>query len=135
MRSGTPCPRLWPRFAGEKFSCCCRHRYTDWDNFESWSPNIGCRVSIFDSATGKRVQTLGGPTPGERPNEFIVRAPPRLLPRALRSESGRSVQSLHSIAVDSSGDIYCAEVSNVDVGSKMTPPRELVSLRKWRKVA
>eukprot|EP01045_Picozoa_sp_COSAG04_P012170 COSAG04_NODE_810_length_10113_cov_60.334731_4_plen_43_part_00 len=42
---------------------------------------------------------------------------------------------MHSIAVDSSGDIYCAEVSNVDVGSKMTPPRELVSLRKWRKVA
>ena len=53
----------------------------------------------------------------------------------LRSKIGRVVQSLHSIAVDSSGDIYCAEVSNVDVGSKMTPPRELVSLRKWRKVA
>ena len=79
---------------------------------DSWSPRIGCRVSIYDVQTGKRVQTLGGPTPGERPDQFI---------------------SLHSIAVDSKGDIYCAEVSNVDVGSRMDPPREMMSLRKWRR--
>jgi hypothetical protein len=30
-------------------------------------------------------------------------------------------------------DVYAAEVSYVEVGSKLTPPRELVSLRKWRR--
>ena len=41
---------------------------------------------------------------------------------------------LHSVSVDSEGSVYAAEVSYVEVGSKMTPPRELVSLRKWRRV-
>jgi hypothetical protein len=87
--------------------------YTDWDRLDTWSPNIGCRVSILDLRTGEIVQRLGGATPGEGPGHFI---------------------SLHSIAVDSVGDIYCAEVSNVDVGQHMNPPRELMSLRKWRRV-
>ena len=37
------------------------------------------------------------------------------------------------VAVDSEGSVYAAEVSYVEVGSKLTPPRELVSLRKWRR--
>ena len=40
----------------------------------------------------------------------------------------------HSIATDSRGDIYVAEVSYVEVGSRQRPPREMVSLRKWRRV-
>ena len=88
--------------------------FQKFDQLDTWSHNIGCRVSIYDVDTGQRVQTLSGPTPGERPDQFI---------------------SLHSIAVDSKGDIYCAEVSHVDVGSRMDPPREMMSLRKWRRVA
>jgi hypothetical protein len=39
-----------------------------------------------------------------------------------------------SVAVASHSDIYAAKVSYVEVGSKLDPPRELVSLRKWRRV-
>ena len=44
-------------------------------------------------------------------------------------EKGR-FYSPHGIAVDSKGDIYVAEVSWADYGSKMDPPRELRSMQK-----
>jgi hypothetical protein len=38
------------------------------------------------------------------------------------------------VAVDSEGSVDAAEVSYVEVGSTLTPPRKLVSLRTWRRV-
>ena len=48
-------------------------------------------------------------------------------------EAGR-FYSPHGIAVDSRGDIYVAEVSWSDYGSRMDPPRELRSMQKLVKV-
>jgi DNA-binding beta-propeller fold protein YncE len=74
--------------------------------------NLGHKIQIYDR-DGQRVTKFGAPLPGEAPNQF---------------------NWLHSVAVDSRGDVYAAEVSYVEVGSKLDPPRELVSLRKWRRV-
>ena len=42
---------------------------------------------------------------------------------------------LHSIAVDSEGSVYAAEVSFCECGKFQRPhAREMVSLRKWRLV-
>ena len=71
-------------------------------------PNLGPRVSIL-SLKGELVGRVGGPFAGEKPGEFI--AP-------------------HGCAVDSRGDLYVAEVSWTDLGSKETPPREIRSLQK-----
>ena len=49
------------------------------------------------------------------------------------AQSGR-FYSPHGIAVDSRGDIYVAEVSWSDYGSKMDPPRELRSMQKLVKL-
>jgi hypothetical protein len=75
-------------------------------------PGIGHKIGIYDR-DGRRVTRFGAPLPGEAPDQF---------------------NWLHSVAVDSEGNVYAAEVSYVEVGSKLTPPRELVSLRKWRRV-
>ena len=75
-------------------------------------PNLGHRVSIYTPA-GDLITRIGAPLPGEAPQQFLWP---------------------HSIATDSRGDIYVAEVSYVEVGSRLTPPREMVSLRKWRRV-
>jgi DNA-binding beta-propeller fold protein YncE len=74
--------------------------------------NLGHKIQIYDR-NGQRVTKFGAPLPGEAPDQF---------------------NWLHSVAVDSRGDVYAAEVSYVEVGSKLDPPRELVSLRKWRRV-
>lgn len=71
-------------------------------------PNLGSRISIFDS-TGRRIGRLGGLHAGEGPGEFI---------------------SPHSLAIDSRGDLYVGEVSFNALGRKLTPPRELRSFRK-----
>ena len=42
--------------------------------------------------------------------------------------------SPHGIAVDSKGNIYVAEVSWSDYGSKMEPPKELRSMQKLIKI-
>ena len=39
----------------------------------------------------------------------------------------------HGISVDSHGDVYVAEVSFVEIGKDENPPREMASLRKWRR--
>jgi len=75
-------------------------------------PKIGSCISIF-STKGKRLARLGDLLPGEEPNQFI---------------------SAHSLAVDAHGDIYVGEVSWTAMGSKLSPPRELRSLRKLIKV-
>ena len=74
-------------------------------------PNLGHRVSIY-TPEGELITRLGAPLPGESPDQFLWP---------------------HSIATDSRGDVYVAEVSYVEVGSRLDPPREMVSLRKWRR--
>ena len=76
-------------------------------------PNLGHRVSIFNRA-GELLNRIGAALPGENPDQFLWP---------------------HSIATDSRGDIYVAEVSYVEVGSRLNPPREVVSLRKWARVS
>ncbi len=73
--------------------------------------NVGHKIQIYDR-NGVRVTKFGAELPGEHPDQF---------------------NWLHSLCVDSEGSVYAAEVSYVEVGSKMTPPREVVSLRKWRR--
>jgi len=75
-------------------------------------PNLGHRVSIW-THDGKMQNRIGAPLPGEAPDQFLWP---------------------HSVAVDSHGDIYVAEVSYVEVGRLEKPPREMMSLRKWRRV-
>lgn len=76
-------------------------------------PNIGNRVSIL-SAKGDLVERVGGRFKGEAPGEFI---------------------SPHGCTVDSRGDLYVAEVSWTNTGSKETPPREIRSLQKFTRGA
>ncbi len=75
-------------------------------------PNIGHCLGIW-TRDGDQVARLGAPLPGEEPDQFLWP---------------------HSVAVDSRGDIYVAEVSYVEVGRHLNPPREMASLRKWRRV-
>ena len=74
----------------------------------SMGTDLGPRVTILDT-TGKVLARLGHESYGDEPGRFY---------------------SPHGIAVDSRGDIYVAEVSWSDYGSKMEPPRELRSLQK-----
>jgi DNA-binding beta-propeller fold protein YncE len=81
--------------------------------------NLGARVAVLD-ASGKFLQHLGAPLPGQGPDQFT--AP-------------------HGINTDSQGNIYVAEVawtnyySNPANSGMKTPPKgEVVSLRKWRRV-
>lgn len=41
----------------------------------------------------------------------------------------------HGMAVDSEGSVYVAEVSYTAHGSNLVPPREVTSLRKWKRVS
>lgn len=75
-------------------------------------PNLGHRVGIYD-ADLNLVARFGAPLPGEAPDQFLWP---------------------HSVCIDSKGDVYVAEVSYVEVGRFLDPPREMASLRKWRRV-
>jgi DNA-binding beta-propeller fold protein YncE len=69
---------------------------------------LGPRVSILDTS-GKLLARLGDKPYGEEPGRFY---------------------SPHSVATDSRGDIYVAEVSYAEYGRRMDPPRELRSMQK-----
>ncbi len=75
-------------------------------------PNLGHRVSIYNRS-GELLTRFGAPLPGEGWDQFLWP---------------------HSIAVDSRGDVYVAEVGYTEVGGRLSPAREVVSLRKWRRV-
>lgn len=83
---------------------------------DGWTPNIGHRVVVLDTAGAARgaptrAATLGAPTPGERPGQL---------------------NWPHAVAVDSTGAVYAAEVSFCECGAHQAPhAREMVSLRKW----
>ena len=74
--------------------------------------NLGPRVTIMDTK-GAILARLGHESYGEQPGRFY---------------------SPHGIAVDSQENIYVAEVSWSDYGSKMSPPRELRSMQKLVKI-
>ncbi|MBM3924571.1 MAG: hypothetical protein FJ320_01070 [SAR202 cluster bacterium] len=76
------------------------------------APGLGPRVSIYN-LSGELLARLGDTGPGLEDGKFI--AP-------------------HGVALDPNGDIYVAEVSWTNTGSKMTPPREIRSLQKLKKV-
>ena len=72
-------------------------------------PNLGNRLGIYDRE-GNRITRFGSTQIGEEPDQFLWP---------------------HSIAIDSKGDIYVAEVSYVEWGMAQNPRREMASLRKW----
>ncbi len=74
--------------------------------------DLGPRVTIMDTG-GEVLARVGRESYGDQSGRFY---------------------SPHGIAVDSRGDIYVAEVSWSDYGSKMNPPRELRSMQKLVKV-
>ena len=76
-------------------------------------PNLGLRLVVTDGE-GNEITSFGDAHGGEAPNQFI--AP-------------------HGVAVDSEGSVYIAEVAFTAYGSLQTPPREVVSLRKWSRRA
>ena len=76
-------------------------------------PNLGHRVSVYDRS-GRLQSRFGAALPGEGHDQFLWP---------------------HSIAVDSHGDVYVAEVSYTEVGSRLPIAREMTSLRKWRRVS
>ncbi|MCH7802020.1 MAG: hypothetical protein IIC24_10840 [Chloroflexi bacterium] len=69
---------------------------------------LGPRITIFDTKGNIQAQ-LGDQPYGDEEGRFY---------------------SPHGISVDSHGDIYVAEVSWSDYGSRMDPPRELRSMQK-----
>jgi DNA-binding beta-propeller fold protein YncE len=75
-------------------------------------PNLGARIGVYD-LNGNRLARIGDLHPGEAPNQFV---------------------SPHSLTGDLQGNLYVGEVSWTTLGSKLTPPRELVSFRKLAKV-
>jgi DNA-binding beta-propeller fold protein YncE len=76
-------------------------------------PNVGQRVGIYN-LDGELINRLGTGTAGEHPDQFLWP---------------------HAVTVDSEGSVYVAEVSFVEVGRHESPPREMVSLRKWRRTS
>tara|TARA_B100001079_G_scaffold214141_1_gene188645 strand:+ start:423 stop:1367 length:945 start_codon:yes stop_codon:yes gene_type:complete len=74
-------------------------------------PNLGLRIVIVNEK-GEKLTTFGKGTLGENPDQII---------------------GPHGLSVDSEGSVYIAEVSFTSFGSKQDPPREVVSLRKWKR--
>lgn len=73
---------------------------------------LGKRVIVLDRDLNELV-SIGNEMSGQAPDQFI---------------------SPHAIAVDSEGSIYVAEVSYNGLGSRLDPAREVISLRKWRRI-
>jgi hypothetical protein len=76
--------------------------------------NLGCRIRMLDR-DGRELGRFGDSKPGVGPSQFI---------------------SPHGLAVDSTGDVYIAEVSRTwlnFVGETVPDEPEVVSLRKWQR--
>lgn len=75
---------------------------------------LGCCVRVLEPS-GREVTRIGDGTPGTAPAQFV---------------------SPHSLALDSRGDLYVAEVTKtwlLFVGEEVAPGGEVPSLRKWRR--
>jgi DNA-binding beta-propeller fold protein YncE len=75
-------------------------------------PGLGLKIRVLDQSFNE-ITNFGAGTSGTDPDQFI---------------------SPHGISVDSEGSVYVAEVSYTAMGSKLDPPREVISLRKWKRV-
>ena len=119
----------------------------DKGKFETQWVNLSRAATIcIDDGTGEELVYIGEYFAGIATNDIGTDLGPRVtimnkkgevLARVGREsygdQSGR-FYSPHGIAVDSRGDIYVAEVSWSDYGSKMEPQRELRSMQKLVKV-
>jgi hypothetical protein len=78
-------------------------------------PNLGACIRVLEQ-DGTEITSFGAELPGHQPGEFM---------------------EPHSIAVDSRGDVYIAEVCNSWIANLGEPPPlgEWPSLRKWRRVS
>ena len=100
----------------------------------------------IDQGTGEDIAYIGEYFCGIASNDMGTDLGPRVtimnlkgqvLSRLSRESYGDHAgrfYSPHGIALDSHGDIYVAEVSWSEFGSKMNPPRELRSMQKLVKV-
>ena len=121
--------------------------FSDKGKFETQWVNLSRAAAIcIDDKTGEELVYIGEYFAGIATNDIGTDLGPRVtimnkkgevLARVGREsygdQSGR-FYSPHGIAVDSRGDIYVAEVSWSDYGSKMEPQRELRSMQKLVKV-
>jgi streptogramin lyase len=116
-------------------------------NFETQWVNMSRSACItLNSVTGEQLIYVGEYFSGIGSNDTGTDLGPRvsvlnlkgeILARVGRESYGEQKGrffSPHGIAVDSKGDIYVAEVSYSDYGSKMNPPRELRSMQKLVKM-
>tara|TARA_B100000519_G_scaffold200551_1_gene213962 strand:+ start:18436 stop:19455 length:1020 start_codon:yes stop_codon:yes gene_type:complete len=71
--------------------------------------NVGNRIGIYDRY-GNRINRIGSKKFGEHSDGFLWP---------------------HSLAIDSMGSIYIAEVSYTEWGKYQNPKKEMISLRKW----
>ena len=76
-------------------------------------PGLGLRIRVLDRQFNE-ITSIGAGTSGPAPDQFI---------------------SPHGTAIDSEGSLYVAEVSYTAFGSRFDPPREVISMRKWRRVS
>ncbi len=121
--------------------------FDDKGKFETQWINLSRAATIcIDDGTGEELVYIGEYFAGIATNDIGMDLGPRVtimnkkgkvLARVGREsygdQSGR-FYCPHGIAVDSRGDIYVAEVSWSDYGSKMEPQRELRSMQKLVKV-
>ncbi len=121
--------------------------FSDKGKFETQWVNLSRAAAVcIDDGTGEELVYIGEYFAGIATNDIGTDLGPRVtimnkkgevLARVGREsygdQSGR-FYSPHGIAVDSRGDIYVAEVSWSDYGSKMEPQRELRSMQKLVKV-
>ncbi|NQW20872.1 MAG: peptidylglycine alpha-amidating monooxygenase [Chloroflexi bacterium] len=75
-------------------------------------PGLGLKIRVLDQSFNE-ILNFGAGTSGVAPDQCI---------------------SPHGIAVDSEGSVYVAEVSYTAMGSRLNPPKEVTSLRKWRRL-
>ena len=121
--------------------------FSDKGKFETQWVNLSRAATIcIDDGAGEELVYIGEYFAGIATNDIGTDLGPRVtimnkkgevLARVGREsygdQSGR-FYSPHGLAVDSRGDIYVAEVSWSDYGSKMEPQRELRSMQKLVKV-
>jgi len=74
---------------------------------------LGLRVVVMDRE-GNEATRFGNELGGEGHDQFL--AP-------------------HGMSIDSEGSVYVAEVSYTAFGSLQNPPREVASLRKWKRIS
>ena len=121
--------------------------FSDTGKFETQWVNLSKAAAIcIDQGTGEDIAYIGEYFCGIASNDMGTDLGPRVtimnlkgqvLSRLSRESYGDHAgrfYSPHGIALDSHGDIYVAEVSWSEFGSKMNPPRELRSMQKLVKV-